>query len=49
VPGEDREVVIDGVRYLASAQGSFAIVQAPCEYDRTGLYGSAFIARLAGQ
>lgn len=49
VPGEDREIEIDGARFLASAQGSFEIVQAPCEYDRSGIYGSAFVARLADQ
>lgn len=47
VPGEDREVVIDGVRFLASSQGAFFTQDAPCTFDLIGPRGSAFLARLA--
>jgi hypothetical protein len=47
VPGEDREIEIDGLRYLVSSQGAYWIDQGRAYYDLTGPKGSAFIVRLA--
>lgn len=49
VPGEDRLVEIDGAQFLASALGSFELLEASCTHDRSGVEGSAFIVRLAEQ
>jgi hypothetical protein len=46
VPGEDREIEIDGLRYLVSSQGAYWIDQGPDILDLTGAFGSAFIVRL---
>lgn len=46
VPGEDREIEIDGLRYLVSSQGAYWIDQGPGYHDLTGPFGSAFIVRL---
>lgn len=47
VPAQDREIEIDGGRFLASAQGLIEVAGAECGGQHDGVRGSAFVARLA--